>query len=189
MNGRIYNLQRHESRMQQSRVALFAKDLAPISLRKHIRVPSNFRKGLVKCRILYGEELDGLTYTAYQTKNIKSLKLVHDNSINYEYKFLDRDHINELYTQREDCDDIIIVKDGMLTDCSYSNLALLKKGKWYTPTTCLLQGTRRQQLIDQGRLIERPIFVEDINQYESISLVNAMIGLGKIRLGMDKIIS
>ena len=52
-NGRIYNLRRHENRIQRSRVALISKDVTPISLRSHIEIPSDLRQGLVKCRIVY----------------------------------------------------------------------------------------------------------------------------------------
>ena len=174
--------------MQRSRVAHYDKNILPILLRKHIRIPANFRQGVVKCRIVYGENIEEITYTAYTVKKVNSLKLVEDNSIDYQSKFLDRNHINKLYAKRGSCDDIIIVKDGMLTDSSYSNIALLQDGKWYTPSTCLLQGTRRAQLIDQGRLAIREIHVEDTNQYEGISLVNAMLGLGQIKVGIDKLI-
>ena len=89
----------------------------------------------------------------------------------YKYKYLDRTHIKELYAQRGNCDDIIMVKDRMLTDSSYGNIALLKDGVWYTPSTCLLNGTRRQQLIDQGKILEADIPVVDIDQYEKIIFI------------------
>lgn len=136
---------------------------------------------------MYGESIKEITYSRYHRKSIKSLKLVSDNSIDYHCKFQDRSHINDLYAQRGDCDDIIIVKDGMLTDCSYSNLALLKDGKWFTPIDCLLRGTRRQQLIDQGRLAEKKIVVEDLQEYDCVSLINAMMGLGHLKILTEQI--
>ena len=186
-NGRLYNLQRHENRMQRSRAALLSQDFPPIKLRKHINIPNDLNKGLVKCRIVYGVEIEEITYVPYVSKNIRTLKLVKDSSIDYAHKYLDRDHINDLLAQRDDCDDIIIVKDGMLTDSSYSNIALLRNGVWYTPSTNLLNGTRRQQLIEQGRIIEKKIPVNDINQYEKVSLINAMIGLNKTCVDIQSI--
>ena len=178
-NGCIYNLRRHENRMQRSRVALISKDITPIPLRKYIEIPNDLRQGLVKCRIVYKEDVQEITYTPYSPYIIKSLKLVESNLIDYKYKYLDRTHIRELYAQRGNCDDIIMVKDRMLTDSSYGNIALLKDGVWYTPSTCLLNGTRRQQLIDQGKILEADISVVDIDKYEKICLFNAMIGLNK----------
>ncbi len=168
--------------MQISRVALFSEGLPSLNMRAHIKVPQQFCDGLVKCRVVYGEEIEEITYHSYKQKDIHSLKMVADDSIDYGYKYLDRNHINALYSQRGDCDDIIVVKDGMLTDSSYSNLALLRDGIWYTPSSCLLRGTRRQQLIDQGRIIVADISIDDIMQYEKVSLVNAMIGLGSIQI-------
>lgn len=178
-NGRIYNLRRHENRIQRSRVALISKDITPIPLRKYIEIPIDLRQGLVKCRIVYKEDIQEVSYTPYLPNIIESLKLVESNLIDYQYKYLDRTHIKELYAQRGNCDDIIMVKDRMLTDSSYGNIALLKDGVWYTPSTCLLNGTRRQQLIDQGKILEADIPVVDIDQYEKICLFNAMIGLNK----------
>ena len=178
-NGRIYNLRRHENRIQQSRVALISKDITPIPLRKYIEIPIDLRQGLVKCRIVYKEDIQEVSYTPYLPNIIESLKLVESNLIDYQYKYLDRTHIKELYAQRGNCDDIIMVKDRMLSDSSYGNIALLKDGVWYTPSTCLLNGTRRQQLIDQGKILEADIPVVDIEQYEKICLFNAMIGLNK----------
>tara|TARA_B110000027_G_C16097633_1_gene291558 strand:+ start:536 stop:952 length:417 start_codon:yes stop_codon:yes gene_type:complete len=128
---------------------------------------------------VYKEDIQEVSYTPYLPNIIESLKLVESNLIDYQYKYLDRTHIKELYAQRGNCDDIIMVKDRMLTDSSYGNIALLKDGVWYTPSTCLLNGTRRQQLIDQGKILEADIPVVDIDQYEKICLFNAMIGLNK----------
>ena len=50
-------------------------------------------------------------------------------------------------------------------------------GRLYTPDTCLLEGTRRQSLLDVGRIQARPIRVEDIGHFQRVLLVNAMIGL------------
>lgn len=174
--------------MQRSRVALISKDVTPIPLRRHIEIPSDLRQGLVKCRIVYNEDVQEVTYTSYMPKIIESLKLVESDIIDYQYKYLDRNLINVLYAQRGDCDDIIIVKDGMLSDSSYSNIALLKDGVWYTPSTFLLKGTRIQQLIDQGKLLEADISVNDIGQYEKICLINAMIGLNKITVPIPFIV-
>lgn len=187
-NGRIYNFRRHENRIQRSRVALISKDITPIPLRKYIEIPIDLRQGLVKCRIVYKEDIQEVSYTPYLPNIIESLKLVESNLIDYQYKYLDRTHIKELYAQRGNCDDIIMVKDRMLTDSSYGNIALLKDGVWYTPSTCLLNGTRRQQLIDQGKILEADIPVVDIDQYEKICLFNAMIGLNKSTILIPSIV-
>lgn len=163
--------------MNRSREELIDNNIIPIRLRKILNIPSNLYTGLVKCRIVFDEEIQEIQFTPYQYKSVQSLKLIEDNTIEYHIKYLDRDHINELFNQRGSCDDIVIIKDGKLTDSSYSNIALLKDSKWYTPRSCLLSGMRRQQLIDQGRLLVADISVEDLYSYEKITLINAMMGL------------
>lgn len=185
LNGRIYNLERHENRIDRSRLAMYSQVLPSINLRQHIQIPTHLDTGLVKCRIVYGENITEVTYSDYIPKKINTLKIVEDNKIDYSHKYLDRNHINDLYNQREDCDDIVIVKEGKITDSSYSNLALLKNGIWYTPSSCLLHGTRRQQLIHQGRLVECNISVDDFHNYDKVSLINAMIGLGSLQVDIQ----
>ena len=49
------------------------------------------------------------------------------------------------------------VKNGRLTDTSYSNIALFDGNRWVTPAHPLLKGTMRQSLIDKGLLKEKGI--------------------------------
>lgn len=187
LNGRIYNLQRHASRMQRSRMALLQKDISPIDLRSHVVVPDKMRIGLVKCRLVYGECVEEITFKPYEAQVSNTIKLVTHNDIDYQYKYSNRNLINDLYAAKGDCDDIIIVKNNMLTDSSYSNIALLQDGAWYTPATCLLAGTRRQQLIEQGRLQVVDISVDDLKNYEKVSLINAMMGLNQVTIPIHSI--
>ena len=80
--------------------------------------------------------------------------------------------------QRAGCDDILIVRDGRITDTSFSNVVFEDAGGGlYTPDTCLLKGTRRESLLDAGIIRECPITVDDIRRFRKVLLVNAMIGL------------
>ena len=45
----------------------------------------------------------------------------------------------------------------------------------------------RQSLLDSGRIREREINVADLTHYQQISLINAMIPLGKVVLPVGKI--
>jgi 4-amino-4-deoxychorismate lyase len=79
---------------------------------------------------------------------------------------------------RGDCDDILIVKRGMVTDSSYSNVVFRGSyGNWVTPATYLLPGTRRASLIQQGLISETDISINDITKYTELKLINAMMGL------------
>ena len=60
---------------------------------------------------------------------------------------------------------------------------------WFTPDTPLLKGTQRARLIELGELTPKRIAVEDINSYEKISLINAMIDLGEVEVGVGDVFS
>ena len=81
--------------------------------------------------------------------------------------------------QRGDADEVVIVKNGLLTDTSYSNIALFDGQRWVTPRHPLLQGTMRQSLLDTGQLVERDIRDDEGGRYEKVSLINAMMPLGR----------
>ncbi|HET6559925.1 MAG TPA: aminotransferase class IV, partial [Prolixibacteraceae bacterium] len=74
-----------------------------------------------------------------------------------------------------ECDDIIIIKNGYVTDSFTANLLFFDGGRWFTPTTPLLKGTKRQWLLEKGFIVEKEIREENIPAYSKVGLVNAMI--------------
>ena len=186
LNGRLYNIERHELRLNNSRKVSISKHVKPIHLSDHIIIPPEFQTGLVKCRILYGLGIEEVNFESYKRKEINKVKLAYHDHIDYSLKYADRKSINELYQQRGDSDDIIIVKKGMITDSSYANIALYQDKKWYTPAQPLLEGTRRAQLLSRDQIKLRHIAVQDIFDYTKISFFNAMIGLGQLVLDINR---
>jgi 4-amino-4-deoxychorismate lyase len=66
----------------------------------------------------------------------------------------------------------------LVTDSSYANVVLRKKdGTWVTPSSCLLKGTRRAQLLNDKSISEAEISVADLEKYSEIRLINAMKGI------------
>ena len=64
------------------------------------------------------------------------------------------------------------------TDASYCNLVFEDfAGQLFTPSDALLPGTCRQRLIDNGTVIERPIPVNDLQNYKTAYFINAMMDL------------
>ena len=136
-----------------------------------------------KARVVYTPGgVQEVTYTPYTMRSIKSLRLVTDDTISYAYKSTDRTALNRLAARKGDCDEIIIVKNGLLTDTSFTNIALFDGKSWLTPAHPLLCGTKRQYLIDQGEIIPQDIPVDTLSQYKAIRLFNAMIEFGEIEL-------
>ena len=115
-------------------------------------------------------------------KIIRSLRLVECGGIDYTYKYADRTALDNAMNRRGDCDNVVIVRDGMITDTSYTNIALYDGSRWLTPARPLLQGTALVRLLDEGRLISRDIKAGEVWDYSHIALFNSMIDFGKLVL-------
>ena len=83
---------------------------------------------------------------------------------------------------RDGSDEVIIVRNGLLTDTSYTNIALFDGCEWLTPKLPLLAGTQRASLIDRQRLREADIRADDLWSFDYIALFNAMMNLGEMIL-------
>ena len=179
-NGKVVNIALHNARMHRSRYVLFGIDVwQDLSLLPEIvKIPVTDK--VIKARIIYTETIKMVEWEFYKRRVVRSLKLVEDNEIEYKYKFTDRTHLNNLLSKKGECNDIIIVKNGFLTDSSYSNLAFNNGTKWITPSTPLLAGTRRAQLIESGELTENELKVSDLKHFMSCSLINALNDIGEI---------
>lgn len=140
-----------------------------------------------KLRLLYSRDNYEFEIQAYNARKIESLKIVHHDNLDYHLKWADRDALDHLFAQREEHDDILIVKNGMVTDSYYCNVAFKKNDLWYTPAEPLLKGTKRKQLLDAGLILEMPIDIESIQQFEAICLFNAMLDWQSITLNTDQI--
>lgn len=141
-----------------------------------------------KCRVLYSRENLQVEFIPYQPRTIKKLLLKAADKIDYSFKSADRSALNKLTKGLNPDEEILIIRNGYLTDSSFSNLALLKDGNWFTPDTNLLDGVRRQSLLDAGILKSVPIHVNDLGQFTKIRLVNAMIPWDQTwELSMDAI--
>lgn len=140
-------------------------------------IPMDMRIGIVKCRILYSDTVESITFEPYRFRPITNLALVYDNDIDYTYKSEDRSRLQSLVSQKGNCDEILIVKNGYITDTSYSNIVLENNEGLFTPSTPLLAGIKRKLLIDAGTIIEKDIRVDDLHRYSRAYLINAMIDL------------
>ncbi len=169
------NLEYHQARMNRSMAELYPA-AKKILLSEAIHVPFDFSAGLYKIRILYRAEIEKTEIEPYHIRSIQSLNIVRHETIDYHLKYTDRQILQQLFAMRGECDDIIIVKDGFVTDAFAANLVFFDGTKWATPTTPLLRGTRRQGLIDQGIISEQIIREEDIFSFQQVGLINAMVG-------------
>lgn len=130
-----------------------------------------------KAKIIYTQngDLIDIEILPYWQRQIKKIKLI-NSSIIYDKKWLDRTQIDLLYQKRDDCDEILIIKDGYLSDTSIANVALLKNGRWLTPKKPLLHGTTRQRLLDEKSLKTADLTTQDLLKASAFAVLNAMVG-------------
>lgn len=173
-DGKFCSLEWHLRRMRQT-IAYwqYPLDLSILSW----QVPEELGSGIFKCRIVYDSQIREITYSPYQPRIIRSLKLVDGDALDYAFKYEDRSVIMRLLQLKESCDDILITKGGYITDTSYSNVVLENSEGLFVPHTFLLNGTRRQRLLSEGIVRERAIRPSDLGQYHRLYLINALIGL------------
>ena len=181
--GKIRNIERHQQRYERSLQAFYGKQSAVdfpriFQLAEHIRVPLELAdEPLIRCRIDYNAEKIQCRYFPYQRKHYRTFKPVICDHIDYGLKYADRTLLNELLAQKGDCDEIMIIKNGYVTDCTIGNLIFRQGTQWFTPDTPLLEGTQRAALLAQGRLKVRSILATDLSLFEEIRLINALNGL------------
>jgi 4-amino-4-deoxychorismate lyase len=187
-DGQISNIAWHQSRLNRSMNERFP-GTEKIDLTSIISIPENCASGVFKVRVLYGTTVEKIEIEPYQFRKIQSLKVVHHESIDYHLKYTDRQILHELFAQRENCDDIIIVKNGLVTDSFAANLLFYDGENWYTPSTPLLKGTKRQFLLDRGIISEKEIREDDIPSYQKVGLVNALVDFEEMpEIGVEKIV-
>lgn len=172
-NGIAENLPWHQDRIELASRSIYGKN-PDFKLALVIRIPIKMQSGHFRCRVDYDVEIKEIAFSPYIRREIRSLKLVTDDSIEYQYKFSDRRRIEKLFESREDCDDILIVKNGLITDTSVANIIFRDGRRWVTPSEPLLQGTCRARLLDCGIISETRIKVSDLHKYKEAKIINAL---------------
>lgn len=162
----IFNLEYHNKRVANT-IGL------NINLQEYIYPLS---EELLRCKVTYNDfEVLNVEYFPYKKRDITSFKLIFDDEISYSKKYLNRENLDSLFLRKEDCDEIIIIKNGIVTDTSISNIAIFYENKWITSKNCLLNGTTKQRLLDSKFLVEKDISVKMLKKASQIALMNAMI--------------
>lgn len=186
-DGKFHRLHYHQARVDRSLEDLFQLK-NELNLSKTLSLQQYPKVGLFKCRVVYEKQIEAIEFLPYTPKHAKSLKVVHDLSIDYTYKFEDRSKLIAHFEQRQFCDDVLIVKNGFVTDASYSNIVFFDGFRWITPNTPLLKGTTRQFLLDAAEIKEEPVTVKDIHSFKSFRLINAMHGFDGPEIEVSKIV-
>jgi 4-amino-4-deoxychorismate lyase len=133
----------------------------------------------LRCKVIYDRSIKEILYYPIKKRVFKRFKLI-DSDIVYDFKYLDRSKLDNLYKQKEDCDDIIIIKNDLLTDTTIANIAYFDGKDWITPKTPLLKGSMRAYMLKNKLLLEKDVKIEDIKKAKKIALINAIIGFHEI---------
>lgn len=173
------HLSYHQNRLETSLQSLGIDKT--YDLQTLIRPPDH---ELYRCRFVYDANHYAIEFLPYIPKQISSLKLIHADDIEYSLKYAERKDLNLLYENRAECDDVLIVQNGLLTDTTIANIALYIDGKWLTPDTPLLMGTTRARMIDEGLIHPTSLKVNDIDKATKIAILNAMVGMIEVENGI-----
>ncbi len=170
LDGEVFHLEYHQNRVNQARKRLGFNSILTLSLNPP-------KKGLYRCRIVYEKEIDKIEYLKYTPKKIDSFKLVF-STLSYDMKYEDRGDLNTLMSK--EADEIIIVKNDLVTDTSISNLCFFNGKEWLTPKSPLLEGTTRARLLKEKKIKPADIHYKEIKNFEKIAMINAMIDFSLI---------
>ena len=121
--GEAFRLDLHEKRMNITR-NFFWPDSPELKL-KEILIKTNFNQYTerTRCRIVYDQNFIECKYYPYSPRQIKNLKCLYTDQLQYRFKSADRTEIDRLFATREDFDDVLFVRNNLITDTSIANIA------------------------------------------------------------------
>ncbi len=164
----------HQKRMDNSYLKLFnVKNKWSIKkIFESLKIES---KNKYKLRINYSQSKYSISLNKYFKKKIRSLQCLELNDYSYDLKYTDRSIIDKNYKLKSLSDDILIIKNGLVTDSSYCNIVFFDGLSWVTPKYPLLKGVQRNFLLKNKIIFKKKIKVSDISKYKSFVLINSMI--------------
>jgi len=186
LNGEFFRLKLHQQRMDKV-FDIFYPDLIKIDLYDSLNLLNFPKDGFYKCRIVFDSKIQDIEFLPYQLPQIRTLKVVEISIPSTIYKSADRKEINEVYSQREKCDDVLLMKNNLVTDSSYCNTAFFNGKTWFTPKTPLIYGIQREELLKNKKIFEKDIGIDSVFSYQSICLFNALIEFGEIMFSTENI--
>lgn len=75
-------------------------------------------------------------------------------------------------------DTVLHNEDGEITEGTRGNIAVLLAGRWVTPplSSGLLPGVGRAVALDEGRVVEHPVRLDDLPRVQGWAFVNSLRG-------------
>lgn len=177
-NGIMPLIALHQQRFEKTQVEVFGKIIhEPLNdiIYRRAGLHQNLNRGKYKCRIVYDAQNASIEFIAYHPSKIDWLKIVTGDQIDYHFKYADRACFKRLKSALPDGTEILIIKNNLVTDTSFTNMALFDGTKWFTPALPLLEGVQRDFLINEKIIFPEEIRLNDLHYFKKIKLFNAMI--------------
>lgn len=178
IDGDVQNIEYHQKRVEQSCLLYFYEKVS-FNLSEILSVPDEFKTGKVRCRIDYNPTKFTIAFFHYHRKKIENYLVVDVENLDYQFKYADRKRLDNL--KNSQYDEVIVINNGFVSDCTIGNLLFLKAGKWYSPKHYLLKGTQLSFLLAQQKVELVEIKKNDVKSYEKVMLINAMNPFDELR--------
>ncbi len=138
----------------------------------------------VRCTLTYRTNIVAVRSVSYARRDITALVPIElPEGFSYRYKWCDRSYFGEISKGLPAGHEAIFVRDGLVTDTTFTNIAIENDRGLFTPRAPLLYGTRRQYYIDCGMLREADLTLEDLRSARCLHLINAMLPLHSLTIG------
>lgn len=182
-NGKIQHIAWHQKRIEETCEAFYSKKnrwnlselIPPLPLESNEIYKFNF---------YYNASDFDTQLSIYKKKKIQNFIYL-QTDYKYPYKSCNRQFFNDLSKTETE---YIFTQSGNITDTTYSNLAFFDGDKWWTPDSCLLNGTTRQRLIHENQLRVKSIKRKDLNEFKKFCLINAMLDLDELSFEINFIL-
>lgn len=186
-DGTLLNPQYHTARIEWSLEEKFPISIFEAAIQKEANRIGAI-SGKWRASVTYSAHgVESVRLVQYHLPEICGLKFVTIKSNFYQKKWADRSLLNQYKALLPQGVEPIFVLDNHLTDTTFTNILLERKGLLYTPSSPLLHGTKRCQLLEKGLIHATPLSTTEIVSYDRIHLINAMLDPGELTLPISSI--
>ncbi|WP_301099824.1 aminotransferase class IV family protein [Otariodibacter sp.] len=172
INGKFQNLSFHQERMDHA-FNNYLKVKPNFNL-SDIVIPNEYQQGIFRCRIDYNINKYEMQISPYIPRKIEQFQCVSMENFDYSFKFTDRKRLDSFKNLQKPSQEILIVNNGKISDCTIGNLLFLKNDRWYSPKDYLLKGTQLASLLEKSLVELVSISIDDVFEYEEIMMINAL---------------
>lgn len=186
-NGTSQNFEYHIHRVRKTRAKLFGCEFVS-DFEELLNGINTNTSNIYKLKVIYNNKIISYEITEYSMLNKSFIKFFDLPNFEYQFKFTNRNKFEEIEKQLKGNEIGVITQNGYLTDATYANVVLFDGSNYYTPKNCLLEGTKRQRLLNENRIKPTLIHINELNKFEYLQIINAMIDLeDNIKISLNSI--